>query len=66
MGGSLGVRMGFVERDHRVATRPAAYYKNVSSIGMKIYAQLRVNLHSDLPAHYSTRNVSLWFPASLP
>lgn len=24
--GSLGVRMGFVERDHRVATKPAAYY----------------------------------------
>jgi hypothetical protein len=24
--GSLGVRMGFVERDHRVAAKPAAYY----------------------------------------
>ena len=58
--------MEFVERDHRLATKLAAYYKNVSSIGMKIYAQLRVNLHADLPAHYSTRNVSLWFPASLP
>ena len=62
--GSLGVRMGFIERDHRVATKPAAYYvtphyKDYTSVLARVWeltdAELKELLVSGYEFMTSTR-----------
>jgi hypothetical protein len=55
--GSLGVRMGFVERDHRVSTKPAAYYvtphyKDYTSVLARVWELTDAELKELLASGY--------------
>lgn len=55
--GSLAVRMGFIERDHRVATKPAAYYvtphyKDYTSVLARVWELTDAELKELLASGY--------------
>ncbi len=55
--GSLGVRMGFIERDHRVATKAAAYYvtphyKDYTSVLARVWELTDAELKELLASGY--------------
>ena len=60
--GSLGVRMGFVERDHRVARNPAAYYvtphyKDYTSVLARVWELTDAELKELLASGYEFMTV---------